>query len=100
MILIFIPSIFIDKYHYEIILEPGDKLLIFTDGLSEAQNDEGVRFGTLLCDVILKSPEDDIETLIRSIYYHLCEFCQRNYFEDDICIVGMEITPEALASEN
>lgn len=90
----------VDFYHYEIFLEPGDKLLIFTDGLSEAQNDEGVRFGTLLCDVILKSPEDDIETLIRSIYYHLCEFCQRNYFEDDICIVGMEITPEALASEN
>ena len=90
----------VDFYHYEIFLEPGDKLLIFTDGLSEAQNDEEILFGTLLNDVILKNSQEDIDTLIRNIYYELCEFTQKNYFEDDICIVGMEVTPEALSSES
>ncbi|MFD7922037.1 PP2C family protein-serine/threonine phosphatase [Streptomyces sp. NPDC059740] len=56
-------------------LEPGDRLLIYTDGITEARNDAGQEFGLQrLTDFLIRHHTDDLpvpETLRRLIRHHL-----------------------------
>ncbi|BBA95566.1 putative serine phosphatase [Actinacidiphila reveromycinica] len=56
-------------------LEPGDRLLFFTDGITEARNDRGEEFGLdRLTDFLIRHHADDLsvpETLRRLVRHHL-----------------------------
>jgi phosphoserine phosphatase RsbU/P len=69
-------------------LSEGDLILLYTDGLTEAENPDGEFFGVeRLSDIFIQyahhSPEKIIELLIK----HLKQFCQSELFKDDITIM-------------
>ena len=73
-------------------LTQGDRLLLYTDGVTEAQNAEGEFFGlSRLCDAFsacrMESPENVIDKLLAS----LREFCGDQPFADDVTMVVMKI---------
>jgi serine phosphatase RsbU (regulator of sigma subunit) len=72
-------------------LEKGDKILFYTDGLTEAINPEGKEFGDILPEILLSHKDKPLALFLNSLYYHLLHFREDYLFEDDVCVVGMEI---------
>jgi PAS domain S-box-containing protein len=69
-------------------LAKGDLILLYTDGLTEAENPDGDFFGVervseLLIQYAQQSPEKIIEALITQLKH----FCQSEAFKDDITLM-------------
>lgn len=76
-----------------IVLRQGDLVLLYTDGIPEAQNPEGEFFGIerlsqLFATQGFRMPED----IISKIVENLQTFCCSNSFADDITMVVLKIT--------
>jgi serine phosphatase RsbU (regulator of sigma subunit) len=70
----------------------GDKILLFTDGLTEAINEHHEMFEKILVrDIIPSIVSEPIETFISKLYEAVNDFKNHQPFEDDICIIGLEI---------
>ena len=70
----------------------GDKILFFTDGLTEAINDSGVMFEHIMISNIIPSiASEPVETFINMLFNAVNDFKKHTPFEDDICIIGIEI---------
>ncbi len=73
------------------VLNPGDRILLYTDGLMEARNSRQEEFeDTLMNDIILKHGDRPISELVQSIVQGLFDFCGTVAINDDVCIVMME----------
>jgi len=71
-------------------LEPGDRLLLYTDGVIEAQNEQGEFFGiSRLCNLFAADRSDSPEMAIRKLLNELRTFCGKNEFADDITMVNL-----------
>ena len=68
----------------EFALEPGDRLLLYTDGITEAMNREGNPFGRERMEPIVRKRECDHSGLLDIIFDTLTEFTGR-YSQDDDC---------------
>lgn len=76
----------------EIGLRGGDRIIFYTDGLTESRNGAGIEFeSTLFTEVLPNTRADGIEEYVRSLYDSLLAFRGHDRFDDDICIVGMEL---------
>jgi sigma-B regulation protein RsbU (phosphoserine phosphatase) len=72
----------------ETVLDRGDRLLLYTDGVIEARNPQGTCFETGHLQRILAERADlPGEALIEEIYRTLSQFTQRDRFDDDLCMV-------------
>jgi anti-sigma regulatory factor (Ser/Thr protein kinase) len=71
-------------------LEPGDSLLLYSDGLSEAHSPDGVMFGTpRIRELLAHTPED--ETLIDYMFKELNQYTGPGWEqEDDVTFVTIE----------
>ena len=80
------------KYHeYEIQLEPGSKLFVYTDGLPEATNAGGELFGMdRTVEALNKCADASPETIIRSMRHDVDEFVQEAEQFDDLTMLCME----------
>jgi serine phosphatase RsbU (regulator of sigma subunit) len=73
-------------------LSRGDKIIFYTDGLTEATNSGNVQFEDfMLGRIVPEIAGFDIEKLLNSLYESLVIFTKNNPPDDDICIVGMEV---------
>jgi sigma-B regulation protein RsbU (phosphoserine phosphatase) len=73
-------------------LDPGDKLLFYTDGVVEAESPSGEFFGLQrLCDVFQLHRDLSPELLIRRLREEISAFCGNTSPQDDIAIVIMEV---------
>ena len=73
-------------------LERGDRLLFFTDGLTEATDSRGISFESgEMRRLLMEHHAGDIEDLLKKLYRGLVDFTGGERFDDDVCIVGMEI---------
>jgi serine phosphatase RsbU (regulator of sigma subunit) len=75
----------------EIELQPGDKVLFYTDGLVEAENPAGKEFEDIISELLISYRSLPIEEYLETIYHDLLEFREDYRFDDDICMIGMEI---------
>ena len=85
----------------ETTLAPGDRLFLYTDGVSEAMNQEGELFGKArILDCLNSSlglPSAEVFPLIRSA---VDEFVGKAEQSDDACILGVDFGERASLSIN
>lgn len=69
----------------------GDCLLLYTDGLIEAENPEGEFFGTeRLMELFSRLAKQKPATIIEEIIHRLKQFCRTESFKDDITMVVLK----------
>jgi len=77
--------------HEEILFEKGDKLIIFTDGITEAMNKENKEYGDIrLLDVIKKSGNKNCKELLDAIIQDVHSFVNGAEQSDDIALLILE----------
>ncbi|MBF0240114.1 MAG: SpoIIE family protein phosphatase [SAR324 cluster bacterium] len=81
--------------HYEeckIDLLPKDKILLYTDGITEVFNEKEQMFGVLnLKHFLLRHADQRMEILLDQLVNHLRDFSGKDTFEDDVTLVGLEV---------
>ena len=76
----------------ELILEPGDRLLLYTDGATETQNEMGKFFGTQrLCKAFSAQRGFSPEATLENILDQLRDFRGSGAFLDDITMVSISL---------
>ena len=80
------------KYkEYELKLEPGAKLFLYTDGVTEASNEDSVLFGTgRTLEVLNKNKNEEPEKVVQSVNNAISEFCGSAPQFDDITLMCLE----------
>lgn len=76
---------------YQISLKPKDRVYFYTDGLLEVMNTEKETFEDHFYNALLKYHSLPLAKTIERVYYELLLFQEKNIFDDDICMVGLEI---------
>ncbi|MEC4747340.1 PAS domain S-box protein [Methylomicrobium sp. Wu6] len=73
-------------------LKKGDKVLLYTDGVTEAQNPEGEFFGVArLCELFSSQSQASPEATINTILEALRSFCCGHSFDDDVTMVVLKV---------
>ena len=81
----------IDFSHVEMELQPGDMLLLYTDGINEAENMDGKQFGMEnLARIALESSARSPIELIRAIIEDVTQFSEGQEQKDDITLLIMQ----------
>ncbi|MBQ5978022.1 MAG: serine/threonine-protein phosphatase [Oscillospiraceae bacterium] len=76
---------------YELQLEPGDKLFVYTDGVPEASDAENKMFGTQrMLDALNGAPEASPEQLLRQVHRAVDEFVKDAQQFDDLTMLCVE----------
>lgn len=71
----------------ELPLEPGDSIVLYTDGISEAMNSQGDVYGSKrMRDVIAQAPEG-VEPMGQALLDDVRRFVRGRLQSDDICLV-------------
>jgi sigma-B regulation protein RsbU (phosphoserine phosphatase) len=82
------------KQSYEaetIELAPGDRVLLFTDGVTEAHDADGTEFGdSRLLDILQTYLDADVRELQARIFSAVGEFCHGNW-EDDATLMALTV---------
>lgn len=79
----------------EIRLEDGMKLMLFTDGLTEAQNEEGDEIGVpRIMEFLHQRNPRSIREMIDISLAGVHQFTGSTEQDDDICLLGVEFTEE------
>jgi sigma-B regulation protein RsbU (phosphoserine phosphatase) len=72
----------------EVKLEPGDILLLYTDGITEATDHQGVLWGEdRLAEIIRQNPNSSAEQLIQKILKALKDHTDGSPLADDVTLV-------------
>ncbi len=80
-------------------INPGDRLLLYTDGIIEAQNERKVHFGEeRLKEILMNNSDLPPDDLLDRIMQELEEFVQRPLdiepLEDDVTLVTIDFDPK------
>jgi serine phosphatase RsbU (regulator of sigma subunit) len=74
-------------------LIPGDRFLIYTDGLTEATDPEKNNYGLKRLTALLADTHDSTpEQLISFIMKDIGDFTQGSPYHDDLTILSMQVT--------
>jgi phosphoserine phosphatase RsbU/P len=74
-------------------LSPGDRILLFTDGLIEAEDGDGRQFGMDGLTTSLRGNLDRPAHLLPSIENDVRSFAGSNDFKDDVCLIMVQWDP-------
>jgi len=76
----------------ETVLDPGDLLVLYTDGLTEAKNRHGERFGTdRLLETVAYCAAEPAEEVPESLFLSAFSFAE-GHLEDDVAILAIRRT--------
>ncbi len=85
---------------YELALEPGTKLFVYTDGVAEAMNSAREQFGTeRMLDALNASPEASPEDMLKNVRAAVNRFVENEEQFDDLTMLGFEYIGPAAAKE-
>jgi PAS domain S-box-containing protein len=87
-----------DSAHYQVTniqLQKGDTLVLYTDGVIEAENTHNELFTLQRTMDILKSAHSDVKQLVSSLSDELNKFCHGQQQSDDITILALRYNPDA-----
>lgn len=74
------------------LLDPGDILLLYTDGVTEAVNNDDEMYGVSRLATLLESIHDEpLQNIIDIIYRDIINFSGSNQLADDVSIVAMRV---------
>ena len=86
---------------YEVMLAPGDKLFLYTDGVTEATNGQNELFGTdRLIEALNNSKTEHCAELLKNVHADIEQFVGEAPQFDDITMLCIEITSRNLNSVN
>jgi sigma-B regulation protein RsbU (phosphoserine phosphatase) len=72
-------------------LQPGDRLLLYTDGITEYQNPSGEQFGLdRLVFSMKKHVEKPVDEWLKSLFHDMMAFGGKRPVQDDISLLGLE----------
>lgn len=72
------------------------RMILFTDGVLEAENQQGEPFfENRLIEIIAGHTGDTLDHLLDDILTSVLDFSQARQFDDDVCLLGIEITHSA-----
>lgn len=75
------------------------RMILFTDGVIEAENPQGEPFfGQRLTALIAGNSNQPLHDVLDVILSSVLTFSARRQFDDDVCLLGVEISPSAPAS--
>ncbi|HMU67677.1 MAG TPA: serine/threonine-protein phosphatase, partial [Cellvibrionaceae bacterium] len=80
------------------VLEPGDRVLLWSDGIQEARNTEGVMFGEERLNALLEQELDNIhifDDILQKVQHHIGE----GERDDDVSLVEVRFPDEKEAAE-
>lgn len=90
----FVPDYKFTEYRSK--LEIGDKLFLYTDGLTEAESPESRPFGMeRLKSKLASAANAPLKTTINKLKKTIFEFRQNDDFDDDISLLGIELTGDS-----
>ncbi len=73
-------------------MDKEDMLMLYTDGITEAQNRQGEFFGTTrLCTLFASYKHQSPQTIIDNILEEVESFCQTSSYIDDISMVVLKV---------
>jgi serine phosphatase RsbU (regulator of sigma subunit)/predicted small lipoprotein YifL len=78
-----------------VVLVRGSRVLFYTDGLTEARNEaDPYRYfeTTGLLPVMMRAHKGDVSHFIEEIYSELVKFKGNEIFEDDVCMICMDVS--------
>ena len=79
----------------DLTLEPGMKLMLFTDGLPEAHDPEGEEFGVArVMNFLTENAPQNIKEMLDFSLAAMHSFTQNPGQDDDICLLGVEFSEE------
>ncbi len=74
-----------------VIIKPGDKIIIYSDGISDSKNENGELFGVdRFADIIKANGKKPLSTLAFRIFKEIKKFQRGKQLEDDITLFLME----------
>ena len=72
-------------------LDGVEQLLLFTDGIFEVENREGEAFLQNRLVKVVGEAEGGIDELLDSVLNRVLAFAHSEQFDDDVCLLGMEV---------
>lgn len=83
----------LDYEEIEIDFNICDRLILYSDGITESRNKEGKQFSEKrLMNHLMENRNLTLEDLVASIKHALCAWRGRNEFDDDVSILAIERT--------
>ena len=74
------------------ILVPGDILLLYTDGVTEAADSNGEMFGIdRLANLLENIHKEPLQNIIDTIYRSIISYSGTNRLDDDVSLVAMRV---------
>jgi sigma-B regulation protein RsbU (phosphoserine phosphatase) len=84
-----------DAYEYESFtthLEPGDAVMMYTDGICEAVNADQDEFGAKrLLETVQKHAHLPLKSLFENVMQEVRDYCSNEKLGDDICLLGFRL---------
>jgi sigma-B regulation protein RsbU (phosphoserine phosphatase) len=83
----------------EIPLEGVQRLLMFTDGILEAENPDGEPFlEKRLMETAGGCNGETLEQMLDLVLNRVLQYSDSHHFDDDVCLLGVEVLPVAAAA--
>lgn len=92
-----LPIGFLEDVQYEnqvMYLDPGDRIVIYSDGIPEAQNAQGEQYGTermLTC--LDNNIGNNLKTSLEALVDEAYAWCAPDTIKDDVSVLAMELVP-------